>query len=752
MKKYLYLILFFLVCVPAIAGTINSYTLKSPPDDADTIVIYDSDDGSTKKTTVGDISSGGVAASGWTDGGANVYLTDSTDSVGIGTNTPSSKLQVVGSVTATTYIGDGSALTGISSGGWSDNGTNVVLATSTDNVGIGSTSPISALDTGNGVITSKSIADDQVYNVKKYGAKGDGITWFDGAITSGTDDFTSASATFTSADVGKVITITNAAGASTDLTTTIASYIDPNSITLTDNASASVSGAIFTYGTDDTTAIRAAVAAVGSASPPVGTVFFPQGIYIINGAFDQTDGAQIAVPTKLSTASPYFMTTVKFKGPIFTKSTNFYGLNSGGAILYSTRNGSSGNSVITGKGTGGASNFTDIRVEFEDLTVRTVQNPTNNAVDLLYINTAIINNLYIEAGTVFLGDITEPTVSTSYGLIMPGTQNNNVTHMVNVRVQGFYNGILAGEHTSGDRISIFYTVNGLGFSASVHNSYFGNMAIERTINNIVCSGTASFIIVNADMENAGSSSGSWYENLYDYSDPSSQCTGSIGYFIQATEGGSDTFTINGGKKVSIFGWDQSRYEFVTQSTSPTFALINKGSSSSTNGAIMTLVQDDGAATASGDRLGSVSYGGATNTTGSRLFSASISAFADETYTSSATGGHLRLNTTPIGSNSPVERLRVTSAGNVGIGTTTPNSLLQVGTTNSSAFRVTSGGNVGIGTTAPGATLDIGTGNLRVGIGTTTAGTLVCVKSISGGTSILGYCTGSLTDSICGTCN
>ena len=56
MKKYLYLILFFLVCVPAIAGTINSYTLKSPPDDADTIVIYDSDDGSTKKIEVGDIS------------------------------------------------------------------------------------------------------------------------------------------------------------------------------------------------------------------------------------------------------------------------------------------------------------------------------------------------------------------------------------------------------------------------------------------------------------------------------------------------------------------------------------------------------------------------------------------------------------------------------------------------------------------------------------------------------------------------
>lgn len=104
------------------------------------------------------------------------------------------------------------------------------------------------------------------------------------------------------------------------------------------------------------------------------------------------------------------------------------------------------------------------------------------------------------------------------------------------------------------------------------------------------------------MENEGSGAGKWYQNDWDYSDPSSLCTGSITYFIQATNGGSTNFTINGGKKVSIFGPFQSRYEFVTQSTSPTWALINKGTSSSTNGAIMTLVQDDGAATATGDRL------------------------------------------------------------------------------------------------------------------------------------------------------
>lgn len=134
MKKYLYLILFFLVCVPAIAGTINSYTLKSPPDDADTIVIYDSDDGSTKKIAVGDISGSGaginwssypdlttlssaqeflinnagtsssanwevvqanIPTGGWTDSGTNLYTTTTTDTVSIGTTTSNSSLEIV---------------------------------------------------------------------------------------------------------------------------------------------------------------------------------------------------------------------------------------------------------------------------------------------------------------------------------------------------------------------------------------------------------------------------------------------------------------------------------------------------------------------------------------------------------------------------------------------------------------------------------------------------------------------------------
>ena len=72
-------------------------------------------------------------------------LTVMNGNVGIGTWSPTSRLQVVGTVAATAFTGDGSGLTGIAAGGWTDGGTNVYTTTTTDNVGIGTTTPASTL-------------------------------------------------------------------------------------------------------------------------------------------------------------------------------------------------------------------------------------------------------------------------------------------------------------------------------------------------------------------------------------------------------------------------------------------------------------------------------------------------------------------------------------------------------------------------------------------------------------------------------
>ncbi|NES46937.1 hypothetical protein, partial [Moorena sp. SIO2C4] len=89
----------------------------------------------------------GISAGGgtkWSDGDSNrIYY--NAGNVGIGTNNPTEKLEVAGTVKATRFEGDGSGLTGISAGKWSDGGSNRIYYNA-GNVGIGTNNPSQKLD------------------------------------------------------------------------------------------------------------------------------------------------------------------------------------------------------------------------------------------------------------------------------------------------------------------------------------------------------------------------------------------------------------------------------------------------------------------------------------------------------------------------------------------------------------------------------------------------------------------------------
>ena len=86
--------------------------------------------------------------------------------VGIGSLAPGTALDVNGTVRASAFSGDGSALTNISAGGWTDGGTTVYNTTGSDNVGIGTTTPQGGFVVTNGNVGIGTWAPNSLFNVK----------------------------------------------------------------------------------------------------------------------------------------------------------------------------------------------------------------------------------------------------------------------------------------------------------------------------------------------------------------------------------------------------------------------------------------------------------------------------------------------------------------------------------------------------------------------------------------------------------
>jgi hypothetical protein len=106
----------------------------------------------------------------------------------------------------------------------------------------------------------------------------------------------------------------------------------------------------------------------------------------------------------------------------------------------------------------------------------------------------------------------------------------------------------------------------------------------------------------------------------------------------------------------------------TAAAAPTFVLArSRGSALGSNSAVQA-----------GDRLGQISFQG-NYSTGFNAAGA-INVLAADTFAAGTTPGHLLFLTTPVGSNGALERLRITSDGRLGLGTSSPAAPLHVSNT------------------------------------------------------------------------
>lgn len=223
--------------------------------------------------------------------------------------------------------------------------TNATYITQTANSSLSAEQALSSLSTGlmkvttgTGVLSTATAGTDYLsasnnsqitcgstllYNVKCYGAAGDTRMVKDAALN-GTTTVTSATASFTAADIGKIIYgVQTSSGLLRLPRGTVTAVGSSTSITVSIAATGTYTGVWLVLGTDDSDAIRTTVAAAYAASPS-GQVVVPPGGYLFKKVpFDISNpgGSGAATREPFSVQGGGSNTTVFFMDPTFDFAT-----------------------------------------------------------------------------------------------------------------------------------------------------------------------------------------------------------------------------------------------------------------------------------------------------------------------------------------------------------------------------------------------------------------------------------------------
>jgi hypothetical protein len=154
---------------------------------------------------------------------------------------------------------------------------------------------------------------------------------------------------------------------------------------------------------------------------------------------------------------------------------------------------------------------------------------------------------------------------------------------------------------------------------------------------------------------------------------------------------------------------------ISTATAIAVRAVNTNTSSPSDGAVFTGYSNDGAAMASGDRLGGFLFGGAVDGASTYANAIGIFGYASAGWTGSSAPAYMTFETAASGGLSRTERMRIDASGNVGIGTLTntvgarlhtisTTEQLRIGydTTNYASITVGSGGVTTLTTTSGGS--------------------------------------------------
>lgn len=362
-------------------------------------------------------------------------------------------------------------------------------------------------------------SDAREWNVKQFGAKGDGVLVNQTATIAGSKFVTFNAAEFTTNDIGKTISIVEAGADGLNLTTTIESVSGPTAITVVDAAYSAVLDRTSVYGTDDTLPIQAGMDTTGTNGG--GTLSFPAGIYIVAGALRDVGAglhhnAQLWFPELPPVGQT--STRIKLAGPISPSLRQFavvpsqrWGIVPGAAVLWSTLVTTNGRMMHCANYT--ASSYTSptdstvkfnaVTVEIRNLHFRVVPNPGLTALDLTGAVTSHIENVVVDTGwQEYAGP--QPTNTTSRGIWMPHTSNAGGGSMVtrNTIIGGFYTGIQFQEHSLLENVTTYGCWYGYYPAFGGHSMKMVNCNAEGCKYQMISRDYASIIDAELSIENS----------------------------------------------------------------------------------------------------------------------------------------------------------------------------------------------------------------------------------------------------------
>jgi hypothetical protein len=356
------------------------------------------------------------------------------------------------------------------------------------------------------------------YFVEDAGAKGDAKVVFDGAITTGTAAFSSATAAFASGDVGKVITVAGAGAAGVALTTTISAFTDGTHVTLATNAGTTVSAARVVFGTDDTAAIKAAFATAVANAQAAGTyradVQFQSKIYLCNGPLTKGDAGSLGnaiLPLPLVTATLHKVTLVLhgYGSAAYSHWDQAVPQRDGTVIMTTltglTTDGTWGDpSIIGGPGpnyNGGTESndkFSNMLIVIDGIVLSAPQNPSMVGFDFRQVASAYVREakctVFVPTTGATPNLTTQPTNSTGMGLGMPKAVNNDISQIESYTCEGWYYGISISEHFNAQRLGFLYVNTGVFVAASgavLHGASILYIGCESFKTALFCSSSSS---------------------------------------------------------------------------------------------------------------------------------------------------------------------------------------------------------------------------------------------------------------------